>query len=61
MNISVQAIANGFVLTVATRQGTTIVHFPYEDYEKMQKEIADVISEFEASRREFIAAQTKQQ
>jgi len=54
MEIKLETLANGFVLNVITRQGHTRVFYSYDDYEKVQKEMSAVVSEYVAQVREFI-------
>lgn len=61
MNINIHALINGFVLSITTAQGKTEIFYPFEQYEELQKEVANVISEFEANRREWIAKNQKPQ
>jgi predicted transcriptional regulator len=57
MEIKLETLANGFVLNVVTRQGHTRVFYSYDDYEKVQKEMSEVVSEYVAQVREFISQQ----
>jgi len=57
MEIKLETLANGFVLNVITRQGHTRVFYSYDDYEKVQKEMSEVVSEYVAQVREFISQQ----
>lgn len=59
MEIKLETLANGFVLNVITRQGHTRVFYSYDDYEKVQKEMSEVVSEYVAQVREFISQQQK--
>lgn len=60
MEIKLETLANGFVLNVITRQGHTRVFYSYDDYEKVQKEMSEVVSEYVAQVREFISQQKNQ-
>jgi predicted transcriptional regulator len=60
MEIKLETLANGFVLNVVTRQGHTRVFYSYDDYEKVQKEMSEVVSEYVAQVREFISQQKDQ-
>jgi predicted transcriptional regulator len=60
MEIKLETLANGFVLNVITRQGHTRVFYSYDDYEKVQKEMSEVVSEYVAQVREFISQQKDQ-
>lgn len=60
MEIKLETLANGFVLNVITRQGHTRVFYSYDDYEKVQKEMSEVVSEYVAQAREFISQQKVQ-
>ena len=60
MEIKLETLANGFVLNVMTRQGHTRVFYSYDDYEKVQKEMSEVVSEYVAQVREFISQQKNQ-
>jgi predicted transcriptional regulator len=57
MEIKLETLAKGFVLNVITRQGHTRVFYSYDDYEKVQKEMSEVVSEYVAQVREFISQQ----
>jgi predicted transcriptional regulator len=57
MEIKLETLANGFVLNAITRQGHTRVFYSYDDYEKVQKEMSEVVSEYVAQVREFISQQ----